>query len=126
MNKYEEITRKQYKGVEMTECFWAFSNSQFDEGIQQMSLEGKKLYHAGSGLYGTKEGLDSYFKRAKSFSNDIDKEIRENCIAQDVYDYEFANHECKLSWEGDLEAIIIVRRICGKDVNVARRNVCED
>lgn len=95
---------------QMPECFFAFSNSQFTEGIEKKNLKDKKILNAGSGLYGTKEGLDEMMK----FYEDNSKKISKQCTPQEVYDYEFWNHECEYTGL-DIEAIEIVKSYFGEE-----------
>jgi hypothetical protein len=114
MSIYSELQDRAYEGVEMGECFFAFSKSQLEDGIREKGLEGKKLYSAGSGLYGTDEGIKSYIERRVKQIEDINSEIAGKCSPQEVYDYEFANHECGYVCD-DEEAIKIVVGIFGAD-----------
>lgn len=100
MSTYSELNNKQ---APMIECFFAFSNQQFAEGVKNASLEGKKIYRGDGGLYGTREGITQFFK----FYDDLNKEIGEKCDPQEVYDYEFNNHECDYTGD-DTEAIKMV------------------
>lgn len=106
--------------AEMHDCFFAFSDQQFNEGVEKFNLHGKKLYHAGMGLYGTKEGIDDFFEQYK----DPEKEIKEKCNPQEVYFFEYNNHECMINWEGDLDPIKIIISIWGEDVakTIVRRS----
>ena len=54
MSKYQKIKDQQ---PELTECFFAFSNEQFENGVKEKQLDGKKIFRAYGGLYGTKEGI---------------------------------------------------------------------
>jgi len=76
---------------EMVNCFFAFSNSQFAEGMAKHNLEGQKIYSGGAGLYGTDEGIKNFL----SFYGKLADRIKEECKPQEVYDYEFGNHECE-------------------------------
>lgn len=88
---------------ELRECFFAYSNEQFQQGVEEQKLQGKKIYRTHGGLFGTNEGIESLLK----FYDELGKEISEKCTPQEVYDYEFGNHEC--SYTGiDTEAIKIV------------------
>ena len=107
MKTYVEIKDKQ---PELFECFFAFSDDQFKEGLKKAGIEGQKIYNGGAGLYGTKEGIKKLFA---DYDN-IDTEVSENCDPQDVYNYEFDNHECSYT-NDDEQPINIVVRIFGKE-----------
>jgi hypothetical protein len=107
METYSEIKSKH---PELIECFFAFSNEQFKEGIQKAGIADKKIYNGGAGLYGTKEGIQKFM----SFYDDQTKEIAEKCNPQDVYNYEFNNHECSYT-NDDTDAIKIVVSIFGEE-----------
>lgn len=107
MKTYKQIKDQQ---PVMVECFFAFGNDQFAEGKKKMGLEDKKLYDGGMGLYGTKEGIKKFFDHYKN----VNKEVAENCNPQDVYDYEYTNHECSYT-NTDEEAIKIVVGIFGEE-----------
>jgi hypothetical protein len=101
---------------ELTDCFFAFSKQQFEEGVVEHHLEGKKLYDGGHGLVGTKEGIQKLFDDYAA----IDKEVSEKCAPQEVYDYEFNNHECGYT-NDDSEPLAIVERIFGERVSEVTR-----
>ena len=86
------MTYQEYREIQpvMNNCFFAFNQEQFTAGIRKHCLNGLKIYNAGLGLYGTKSGIEDFYKQY----DDIDKQIKENCNPQDVYDYEYNNHEC--------------------------------
>ena len=98
--KYQEIKNEQ---PILNECFFAFSNKQFEEGMKEKNLEGKTIYRGTAGLFGTYEGL----KELMAFYNSISDRISKECNAQEVYDYEFDNHECSYT-NDDSEAMMIV------------------
>lgn len=100
MSKYTELNSQQ---APMIDCFFAFSPSQYNEGVAKHNLYDKKLYNAGMGLIGTYEGIKAF----KKFSDDITANITAECDPQEVYDYEFNNHECDYVGD-DKEAIDIV------------------
>ena len=93
-------------------CFFAFSNSQFEEGKKKARIKvGEKIYSVGAGMYGTNEGIKSFFAEMRSFN----KLIKEECDPQEVYFYEYNNHECMLSWDADEEPIKLIARIWGDE-----------
>lgn len=107
MENYATITERH---PEMFECFFAFSNEQFAEGKKKAGIEDKKILSAGYGLFGTKEGIDKFL----GYYDNRDKEIAEKCTPQEVYDFEFGNHECSYT-NDDEEPIKIVIRIFGAE-----------
>lgn len=98
MNYYEIKNRQPV----LFECFFAFSNDQFKEGIAANNLDGKKILRAAGGLFGTQEGIQKLYDDYDA----IHSEISQKCDPQEVYDYEFDNHECSYT-NDDTEAIKI-------------------
>jgi hypothetical protein len=117
--KYIEIKDTQ---PPMKRCFFAFNNKQFEEAKARVGISpDEQVYHAGLGLYGTKDGIDAYLKAVDGNSARIPKE----CDPQDVYEYEFDNHECRFVGD-DMEAIKLVVSYFGEDAakTVKRHNGC--
>lgn len=98
--KYQEIRKIQ---APLKNCFFAFSNEQVYEGTMSLGLKGQKLISAGAGLYGTIEGIKAFTE----FYDDIKVRISKECNPQEVYDYEYDNHECSYTGD-DSEAFLIV------------------
>lgn len=73
--------------------------------------EGEKLLHIGGGGFATKDGA----KRLFEFYESINAKIKAECDPQEVYVYEYNNHECCIAWDGDLEAIRIVLSLFGEE-----------
>ena len=96
------------------DCFFAFSNAQFAEGLKKIRplKEGEKLVCVGAGMYGTRDGVDKFF----ASYHEIDNRIKQECDPQEVYFYEYNNHESMISWDGDAEPFKIITRIWGKEV----------
>lgn len=107
MSLYTEIKNLQ---PDTTECFWAFSNQQYHEGVKNKNLQDKKLYSAGGSLYGTLESLNNMAK----FYENIAERIKNECDPQMIYDHEFWNHECEYVGS-DTEAIQIVIDLYGSE-----------
>lgn len=128
-----ETTIKRYRELKEThpdckqcDCFFAFNKEQFSEGIKSIRQlkEGEKLINAGSGLFGTRDGLDKFF----AFYDGITSLIKEECDPQEVYFYEYNNHESMISWDGDAEAIKLVIAYWGEDTarNIKRYSAFKD
>lgn len=95
------------------DCFFAFSDQQFTEGMKKIRplKEGEKLVSVGAGMYGTRDGVDRFF----AAYDEIDGRVKQECDPQEVYFYEYNNHESMISWEGDAEPFRIVSRIWGEE-----------
>lgn len=110
------VTIKRYREIhdmqpDADKCgvFFAFSNSQFHEGYDHLVelghiQKGDKVVQTGiGGMFGTKEGIDKFL----DFYEDRNKDVVAECDPQEVYFYEYNNHESMIAWDGDLEAIKI-------------------
>ena len=97
---YTELTDLQ---PVMKDCFWAFSNKQVAEGIEAHKLEGKELFNGGAGLIGTKEGIKEFL----GFFDQIAKRISEECTPQEVYDFEFWDHESEYTGDDSIACSIV-------------------
>lgn len=104
---YQEIKSKH---PVLFECFFAFSNQQFAEGVKKAGLEEKKIFRGQAGLFGTKEGIEKLYADYKL----IEKGVAKSCTPQEVYDDEYINHECGYVGD-DEEAIQIVVGYFGKE-----------
>ena len=114
LKRYVELQDEKYRICPYDfDCFYAFGQKQFDEYKKRIRplREGEKYVSAGAGLYGTRDGLDRLFAAIK----DIDEKIKQECDPQEVYFYEYNNHECQISWDGDVEPMNIVIRIWGDE-----------
>lgn len=91
--------------------FFAFSEQQYKEGMQKKNIPpDAKILAAPMNMYGTQDGIDNFFK----FIDDVSEQISKECEPQDVYDYEYVNHECSIVYD-DHEAIEIVVNYFGAD-----------
>lgn len=115
---YEPKTLALYRSLkedfqpEMHDCFFAFSDQQLQEGMAKFNLKREQLVSYGGGLIGTKQGIEDFFSQY----DEPDRRIKAECAPQEVYFYEYNNHECMISWDGDLEAIKIIIARWGADV----------
>lgn len=62
-------------------------------------------------MFGSREGLLKFHR----FYNRRNFLIAEECDPQEVYFYEYNNHECMYSWEGDKEALDVIREYWGDE-----------
>jgi hypothetical protein len=113
---YQDIKNQQ---PILRDCFFAFSTQQFEEGIAKHNLGGQKIYRGMSGLYGTESGI----KELLNFYSDVNDRIAKECNPQEVYDYEFDNHECSITCDDTDAMMIIVSTFTEEQVkNVKRKN----
>ena len=117
IERYKEIMTEEPDSNKFG-IFWAFSDKQFDEGKAKMKelgfyKDGQKIYSFGAGGYGTsKKLIDDFF----AFYRNRSKRAAEECDPQEVYLYEYDNHECMIDWDGDKAAYDIIVSMYGKDV----------
>ena len=122
LKKYRELCEERnHIDMKKYQCFFAFSSRQFEEGLKALSLpEGTKLVRSSYGLTGTREGMGRLYEEYDR----IRKRIVDECDPQEVYLYEYNNHECCIDWDGDERAIRYIIDYWGADVakNIMRCN----
>lgn len=116
IRRYIEITNE-HPNTDDYDCFFAFGTEQFERGYNNLVAKGKikdgdKLAGTSYGLYGKREKIMDYL----GFYDRSLSRIKDECDPQEVYFYEYNNHECMLSWDGDEEAINKVIGHFGLDV----------
>lgn len=117
IKRYREI-RDTHPDADKYGVFFAFSRKQFAEGYKRLVELGhikdgdKVVQDKATGAFGTKEGLDGFFK----FYDDNLAAIPKECDPQEVYFYEYNNHESMIAWDGDLEAIKLIISYWGADI----------
>ncbi len=113
LEKYQQLKYENHAPMEG--CFFAFNKQQYEEGyeeIKHLLSEGEKIVSVGdTGLFGKRECVDRYF----DFYDNKNKLIREQCDPQEVYYYEWNNHEICYA-NDDEEAIKIIIDIWGEEV----------
>ena len=114
IKRYREL---KYDEPDMTKygMFVAFSEKDFMREKLKLYRKGylkggEKLVSVGGGVYGTRAEVDRYFGYHKQNYERIAKE----CDPQEVYFYEWNNHECMISMDDD-EPMKIVISIFGKE-----------
>jgi len=118
IDRYKQI-KNEHPNADEYGVFFAFSKKQFKEGYEHLietgkiSAGAKVQYHPHiSGLYGTNEGITAFLE---AYEN-RDKAIPQECDPQEVYFYEYNNHESMYAWGGDVEAIKLIIEYWGVDV----------
>lgn len=104
---YLELTEQQRNiPVDKYGLFFAFDQSQFDEGYKGLVKrgliqDGEKIKSFGQGCFGIFEGM----KRWAAESRAIDARIAQECDPYEVYLEEYNNYECCIDWDGDQRAV---------------------
>lgn len=96
------------------DMFAAYTDKQFKDGIASIRPlgEGEKLIDYGCGVFGTRDGIAKY----EQYCIAIKKRIAEECDPQEIYCYEFNNHESMSAYDGDMDAVLIVAHLFGWSV----------
>lgn len=111
LKHYEELCRERDNAdVKQFRCFFAFSKEQLEEGQRSIKLKpDEKLISFGGGGYGTQDGVNKLFAHIHNIQN----RIRAECDPQEVYCYEYNNHESFIAFDGDVDAIRLIEAIWG-------------
>ena len=113
LRRYRELN-DDHANIERLGCFFAFGDTQFEAHLAALIERGvvtsvKDIVSGGCGLYGTPQGIEA----VNRFYADRDKMIAKECDPQEVYCYEFNNHESCIAYDGDLNAIRLIIGIFG-------------
>ena len=117
IDRYKEIMSEE-PDSEKYGIFWAFSDEQFEEGKARMKelglySEGQKIWSFGTGGYGVSEKLiDDFF----AFYKNRRQRAADECDPQEVYLYEWNNHECMIGWSGDEPAYNVIVDMYGENI----------
>lgn len=118
LDRYREI-RDGHPKIENYGCFFAFGQEQFDRNLAAAVLSGRIkesdqiVYHPHySGLYGTTKGVSEFL----NWYHERDKAFPVECDPQEVYFYEYNNHECMFGWDGDKPAFDLIVAYFGEEV----------
>jgi len=118
IKRYNEIMNG-HPNCDELGVFFAFSEEQFNAAIERLIKFGKitadteiKYHPHINGLHGTQDGIDAFL----DFYKDMDKHIPTECDPQEVYFYEYNNHESMYDWDGDAEAIKLIIEYWGVEV----------
>lgn len=126
VSHYKELRDSQSKMLPSEEegIFFAFDEYGFKEGLKRINKhkqEGDVLRRSFGGMF----GFERCFRAWNERIHKIDAQIAEECDPQEVYCYEWNNHECMYDWEGDTNAFNIIRDIFGEEIagTIKRWNV---
>lgn len=114
IDRYRELKAEQPKS-ENYGVFFAFDKEQFKEGYNILVHrgfinEGDKICEGIAGMYGTRSEIGRYM----DFYKEREAMMKAECNPQEVYFYEWNNHECMFT--NDDDAMKVVISIFGKEV----------
>lgn len=106
--------------------FFAFSNEQLEQGIASLKKRGfitdaSELRRSFGGAFGSAESI----RKMYAAYNEIEEKIKAECDPQEVYFYEFNNHETPYGWDGDIEIMKIIVGTWGYDVAIGLKRYCK-
>jgi len=102
------LTYTEYKSARQGEfnalpIFWAFSDEQFEEAMQERGLtmnDTDKIFSIGAGGFALKSDKDAFL----AFLNNKDpllELMKDPAFAESAFLYEMQNHEYGINWQGD-------------------------
>ena len=107
MNKYREMKDRHQKEISEFPMFFAFSNSQFEDGMKRLGLEPSdtdKIYKFGDtgGFYRREDGKtlhEMLLRQSKEMQDAIQGDLTGEGFIYDMFLYELANHEYCITYD---------------------------
>lgn len=110
LDKYQAIRGEQYKHKPLEVMFYCDLKKVVEE-LEPLLNDGEKIICFADGCFATPKGLSML----EEFHASINERIKKECDAQEVYYYEYNNHESCINYEGDTDAIEIILDIYGEE-----------
>lgn len=108
-NLYYELKEKHQGEFNKFPCFFAFSNKQFDEGMEKLGLnkdDTDKIYRGIGGMFyrktDSKTLKDMLNRHEKEMEKAINEDIAGENFVKQMFSYELANHEYGCTYELDV------------------------
>ena len=110
MNLYKTMKNQHQEDINNFPMFFAFSNSQFEEGMNKLGLNSTdtdQIYKTGSGGYYRKTDAKELHSIINSHKEEMKHAMGNDQFLYDAFDYELGNHEYCITWdvEPTLEAL---------------------
>ena len=108
--KYTEFKDMLQNKVNDLPVFYAFSNEQLDNALDDMGLslkdmKGNKIVRLGFGAYCLKRDLDSIMSELNAVDDAKRVFIEDYEQAYDAFMYEMGNHEYHINYDGDWDVL---------------------
>ena len=104
--KYTDYKNARQQEFDSLPLFFAFSNHQFKEAMENRGLtenDTDQVYSLGMGAYYLRKDADvirAYFDKPDGLKTLMEEDPG---FAEDAFEYELANHEYFINWEGDYD-----------------------
>lgn len=102
MNTYKTMKDQHQKEVNDFPMFFAFSNSQFDEGMKNFGLEPSdtdKIYSLGGGGYYKKTDAEKLHSMFNRHDEEMKTAMSNETFIYDMFYYELGNHEYTYTYD---------------------------
>lgn len=118
IDRYKQLTDMQcsFTHPEMKYAFGAEERAKIIRELYAKCKEGEKVQLSRYGMIATPAAVKAWNELFISTT----QAIHDECDPQEVYCYEYNNHESFINWDGDEEPLRIVRSIWGEDVEIRR------
>lgn len=108
--KYTEFKDMLQNKVNDLPMFYALSNEQLDNALDDMGLslkdmKGNKIVRMGYGAYCLERDLDSIMSELNAVDDAKREFIEDHEQAYDAFMYEMGNHEYHINWQGDWDVL---------------------
>ena len=125
IDTYYRLRWKEQPDLPAMGIFCAFSEKQFEEGVKGLIQRGfiKDESELRRGIANT-FGSPGSFKKMYAAYDEQTRRIKEECDPQEVYFWEFNNHETPYSWDGDIETMRIIVDTWGYDTAIGLKRYC--
>ena len=125
IKRYHQLRWEEQPDLTAMGVFFAFSNEQFEEGKKSLEKRGflnngKKIVRRPAGSFGTADSILDMME----WYDEQDKKIKSECDPQEVYFWEFNNHETPYGWDGDVEIMKIIVTTWDYNTAVALKRYC--
>jgi len=124
MNLYKTMKDQHQEEINNFPMFFAFSNAQFEEGMNKLGLNSTdtdQIYKTGSGGYYRKTDAKELHSIINNHEEEMKQAIKDDQFLYDAFYYELGNHEYCITWdvEPTLDALGITEEEVENDARMA-------
>lgn len=98
-NKYLILKAKHEKLINDFPQFFAFSESQFEEGLKKLNTTKENLVSTGYGGFIKKEDKNKYIEMFKEINKESKESLKDDGLLFDALRYELSNHEFIITYD---------------------------